>query len=368
MKRIDKNIRAESGFGLVEIMISLLLGIIIMLGVTQIVTNNSKTRWELERAGRQLENATYTLRLLEGDLTNASFWGERRAVDVISVPEICPATACDEATFPAIDDPVECQLNWAMGYPVQGGRATAATPDFSCPTADDSDDVDLITPKLGTDYIAVRRASSCAVGDAGCDAGDTSFHLQVNACSADGGADDIKISSKFISDITDFDFQNRDCTTAAPIYRYLSRIYYVNPDDQLVRAELTSEAEDVFEYVETPLVDNVELLRLEYGLDTDGNDGEEDLPADPSDPYPEVPNDARWSDVVRVKVSLMVRSQEASAGFRDEKIYTIVGQTYCADIPPRAACDVTIPEEFEGHRRQLFSRTVSLRNVAGKRE
>jgi type IV pilus assembly protein PilW len=367
MNNADRKIRTQTGFGLIEIMISLLLGIVIMLGVTQIATNSSKTRWELERAGRQLENASYALRLIESDLTSAAFWGERRAVDVISVPEICPATACDADDFPALDDPDECQLNWAMGFPVQGGSATVAQPDFSCPTVTVGDS-DLITPKLGTDYVAVRRASSCAVGDAGCDAGDTSFHLQVNACTDDGNADDIKTSSKFISDNADFSYQTRDCATAAPIYRYFSRIYYLNADDQLVRAELGSDAEDVFEYTETSLVEDVEILRLEYGLDTAGNDGEEDIPPDPTDPYPSVPDDARWSDVVRVKISLLVRSQEASAGFIDEKIYTIVGQTYCADIPPRAACDVTIPTEFENHRRQLFSRTVGLRNVAGRRE
>ena len=369
MKYATGTIPTQAGFGLVEVMISLLLGIFIMLGVTQIATNNSQTRWELERAGRLIENGAYALHLIEGDLTNAAFWGERRVVELLSIPGMCPATACDAATYPALDDPVECQLNWAMAFPVQGGSATAAQPNFSCPTADDSDDTDLITPKLGTDYIAIRRASSCAVGDAGCAAGDTSFHLQVNANKNSGEFEEVKISSKFVSDYSVFeDFLQRDGVTQAPIYRYISRIYYVNSSDQLVRAELGSDAEDVFEYVETPLVEDVELLRFTYGLDSSGNDGEEDIPPDLSDPYPSIANDARWSDTVKVRISMLVRSQEPSAGFRDDKIYTIVGQTYCADLPPRAACDVTIPAEFESHRRQLYSRTVSLRNVAGRRE
>ncbi len=369
MNYIHRRISAQAGFGLVEVMISLLLGIFIMLGVTQIASNNSNTRWEIERAGRQLENATYALHLIEGDLTNAAFWGERRVVEVLSIPDLCPATACDANTFPALDDPDECQLNWAMAFPVQGGSATIAQPNFSCPTADDSDDTDLITPKLGTDYVAIRRASSCAVGDVGCDAGDTSFHLQVNANKNSGEFEEIKISSKFISDHSNFeDFLQRDGVTPAPIYRYISRIYYVNASDQLVRAELGSDAENVFEYTETPLVEDIEMLRMTYGLDSSGNDGEEDIPADLSDPYPTIANDARWSDTVKVTISILVRSQEPSAGFRDDKIYTIVGQTYCADLPPRAACDVTMPAALEGYRRQLYSRTVSLRNVAGKRE
>lgn len=368
MKKSVTTTHKQTGFGLIEIMISLLLGIIIMLGVAEIATNNSKTRWELERAGRQLENAAYALNMIESELANSAFWGERRTLDVLGTPDMCPVTACSVEAFPAFDDPDECQLNWAMAFPVQGGRATVAEPGFSCATADDSDDIDTIRPKLDSDYIAVRRASSCAVDDAGCSAGDTSFHVQVNACAEEGISDVIKISSKFVSDISDFDYLQRDCETTAPIYRYINRIFYVNDDDQLVRAELTSEAEGSFEYVETPLVENVESLRFEYGLDTSGSDGMEDIPIDPNDPYPLTANDARWSDVVRVTVSMLVRNEMPSAGFTDDKIYTIAGQTYCADIPPRAACDVTIPAEFAGHRRQMYSRTVSLRNVAGRRE
>ena len=360
-----RQVRTQAGFGIIEIMIALLLGIFIMLGVTEIATKNSRTSYELENVGRQIENATSALRLLEGEMTNAAFWGERRAVDVSSMPPLCPAAACDQVVIPLLDDP-SCELNWAMGYPVQGGRATIAQPDFSCPTADDTGDTDLITPKIGTDYVAIRRASSCAVGDPGCAPGDTSFHLQVDACFKSLTPEDterVKISSTYVSDLADFDYRNRDCGTLeyAPIYRFISRIYYVNDDDQLIRAELDSDAEDTFEYTETPLVDNVEVLRLEYGLDTSG-DGQEDAPVDPLDPYPTIANDTRWSNVIRITISMVVRSGKPSAGFQEEKVYTVAGETYCA-----AGCDVTIPAEFVRHRRQLYTRTVSLRNVAGRR-
>ena len=41
----------SDGLGLIEIMIALALGVIIMLGVTEIATQNSLTRYELERTG-----------------------------------------------------------------------------------------------------------------------------------------------------------------------------------------------------------------------------------------------------------------------------------------------------------------------------
>jgi len=70
--------------------------------------------------------------------------------------------------------------------------------------------------------------------------------------------------------------------------------------------------------------------------------------------------------VVMARVSLVVRNTESSGGFVDDKIYTIAGDTYCTARTP--SCDVELPAAFEDHRRQVYSRTVGLRNVAGRRE
>lgn len=388
MKNTGRQNQSQAGFGLIEIMIALFLGVIIMLGVTEIATNNSKTTYELERAGRRIENAAYALRLLEGDLTNAAFWGERREVAAGAAP---PPICLDDGVVAAADADV---LEEALGYPLQGGHIYEAPYNvapykaIACPPA-----TFVMEPKPGTDYLAIRRASSCTLGSAGCDLAGTNFHLQVTACfNSDSPQDTERVEiSNDIDGALDpddaLDATQRDCTAIAPIYRFLNRIYYVNDEDQLVRVELVGTG-----YTETPLVDDIEMLRFEYGLDTDG-DGQEDLPADPDNPYPSVPegvdaaDGARWANVVRVTISLVVRSQVASGGFTDEKIYDLAKlkydysaspagksvdwdspTTYCANLPPRPACDVTIPAEFVNHRRQLFTRTVSLRNVAGRRE
>ncbi len=121
--------RPQAGFGLIEIMISLALGVIIMLGVTQVATNNSETRYELERSARQIENAAYALREMESDITNAGFWGEMGVQPVVTSPPlsppfpVCPDEACDRATDDDLSS-TSCELNRAMGFPVQGGSAS----------------------------------------------------------------------------------------------------------------------------------------------------------------------------------------------------------------------------------------------------
>lgn len=301
----------QRGFSLVEIMVAMVLGIVILLAVSEVFISNSRTRGEIEKTGRQIENGIYALGLMEDELANAGFWGEAGAQPVsATLPPLCPTTETD-----LID---------AMGYPVQGELSGT-----SCANS-----------KTGSDFIAVRRASTCAAGVSGCAAllaG--SFHLQVAACQSESpGAVLLKSNSAQLT------YRQRNCTTAAPIYRFLSRVYYVNASDELVRTQLDGSVYSAA----TALVDGIEIMRFEYGIDTDG-DSEVDV-------FTATPTTAQWSDVVAVKVSLIARNLEATAGYDDTRTYTIAGASY------------TVPTAVRSFKRQLYSTTVHLRNVAGRRE
>lgn len=318
--------RVQSGVGLLEVMIVLALGVVILLGVTEIANNNSYTRYELERSARQIENATYALRTLETDLRSAGFWGEAGEQPAgANLPPVCPGLGADLDT--ATDE-----LTEALGYPVQGEDELGSI---------------CVNRKAGSGFLAIRRASSCQIGTAGCDAAGTNFHLQVNACFVpDNDAAPLPGTITIDTDLDALTATQRDCTTQAPEYRLLSRVYFINSDDQLVRAELVGSG--TLDYVETPLIEGIEMMRFEYGLDTDG-DGQVDSQTN-------APSGTQWADVAMVKVSLVVRNLQPSAGFTDDKDYTIAGAAY------------DVPADFINHRREVYSRTVSLRNVAGRRE
>jgi type IV pilus assembly protein PilW len=317
----------QRGFSLIEIMVALALGAIILLGVAEIFTNNSQTRAEIERTGRQIESGSYALGVIESDLTNAGFWGEAGEQPAGgTLPPVCPGLGADLAVAAA-------ELGDSLGYPVQGEDALLS----SC-----------ISPKAGTEFISVRRAASCALGSAGCDPADSNFYLQVNACFEPSDSSlplpgILRISTV----ISDLDYTERDCATTAPQYRLLSRVYFVNDSDQLVRAEL-SRASGASVYVETPLVEGVETMKFEYGIDTDG-DGQVDVHTDS-------PSGTQWADVAMVRVYMVVRNLEPSGGYSDTRTYVVGGDNY------------TVPVAFQGHKRQVYARTVSLRNVAGRRE
>ena len=315
----------QGGFGLIEIMISLLLGIIIMLGVGEIATRNSLTRGELERSGRQIESAAYAMRLIETDLVSAGYWGEMgEQAAAGTLPPVCPGLGADLAA-------AATELRAATGYPVQGQDTLASN---------------CVVPTGGTDFLAIRRVNSCALGATGCEAAGSNFHLQVNSCFNASGLPPLPgINYLIDEDTDDLDYTQRDCSTEAPKYRFVSRVYYINDQAQLVRSEL--EGSGSADYQDVPLVDGVEMMRFEYGLDNDG-DGQVDVQTT-------TPLGPQWADVAMVRVSLVVRNLEPTAGFTDGKTYTLAGAPF------------TVPVGFESHRRQVYSRTVSLRNVVGRR-
>ncbi|MEP5568048.1 MAG: PilW family protein [Halioglobus sp.] len=337
------SIRAH-GLGIIEVMIALALGAIILLGVTEIASRNSITRNEVESTGRQIESAIYALRTIESDLTSAGFWGETGEQSAGgTLPPACVGTDPDGLT----------EMTEALGYPVQGEDDLGGTP--PC----------ITSLKANTDFIAIRRVSSCALGPAECGSADDNYHLQANACFVlDDDTKPLPGEVSIAVDPNDLDYTQYNCTDSAPVYRFLSRIYYVSEYDEdgdgvvdhvLRRAELQG-SEGSAAYEITGLVEGVELLKFVYGIDSDGDgmvDVEKPNPSDPSGP-----SGIEWSDVVMVRIHMVVRNLEPSPGYLDDRDYKVGGADY----------DATDFDAFKNHKRQLYTRTVSLRNVAGRRE
>lgn len=308
--------RLAQGFGLVEIMVSLLLGLIILLAISELFVSNSRTRSEIEKSAVQLENGRFAIQLLADEIANAGFSGERAPPFPSTVPGACVSPAN------------EAELVAALGSPVVGGSAAA-----SC----------VSSPKAGGDYVALRRVSNCSVGASGCTAfAEGHYHLQVSACETDlaNPSGNFLISRAATSLIA----RTRACDAArrAPIYRFLSRIYYVNSQDVLVRRELVGT-----EYAPSePLVEGIEKLAFEYGLDNNGDMA--------PDTYELASSVSDWRRVVSVRVWLVSRSLEATPGYTDDKTYVIAGSSYPVS-------------SHLNHKRHVHSTVVRLNSLAGRR-
>ncbi len=66
---------SQSGFGLVELMISVALGLIIMAGVVQLFANSTQSRITAEGASRLQENIRYAMQRIGDDVARAGNMG-----------------------------------------------------------------------------------------------------------------------------------------------------------------------------------------------------------------------------------------------------------------------------------------------------
>ena len=357
------------GFGLVELMIALALGTVIILGVTTLFSDSSRTLNDITRAGRQLENSLYAMDLLAKELSLVDYWGEANVpvdaddpaygplragelngLEISNYPQIPPLCIGTGAT--GFDARVE--LAWAMEYPLLAGlgsEVNAAVEDGSCKGGGS-------TASATAAYFAVRRASSCAVGDTEalkdiCRGADDFFYVQTNGCydenkGLSGGEVKLhQVDSSVFPGALDYTRYSCKSADAAPIYRYVSRIYYINASDQLVRLSLDNLLDSSLGYQQEILVDGVEDLQFEWFIDDTG-DGQ----------YNRVDTTLAYEDAVNVigaKIWLMVRSSRERPGYADDTVYTMAGNEW------------QVPEGMSGYPRTLQSRTVNLPNRVGRR-
>ena len=367
--------RASQGFGLVELMIALALGTVIILGVTTLFSDSSRALNDITRAGRQLENSLYAMDLLAKELALVDYWGEASGPVDADDPAYGPLRAAEidnlvigpyPATPPlcvgtgATGFEPRVELAWAMEYPLLAGLGSEVNAAVSTGQCKGGGSTATVTAA----YVAVRRASTCATGVAGqpaansCRPVDDFFYLQTNGCydeNAGLSGGEVKLyqaGSGTMSAMLDYTRYGCETNDFAPIYRYVSRIYYVNQSDQLVRLYFDDpdDPEGVnasLGYHEEILVEGVEDLQFEWFIDETGN-GEYDRVETTLDH-----TDA--ANVVGAKIWLMVRNTRERPGYTDNTIYTMAGSEW------------SVPVGMAAYPRTLQTRMVTLPNRVGRR-
>jgi type IV pilus assembly protein PilW len=149
----------------------------------------------------------------------------------------------------------------------------------------------------------------------------------------------------------------RDCTTIAALHRYRTHIYFIannnNPGDgipTLKRAELS--AGPAFTIV--PLVDGIENLQLQYGIDLPTIDGTPDsynaAPAAVGD----------WAAVVSVRINLLARNTEKTSG------YNASAKTFTLGYDAGGALISFTPPAGDNYKRHAYQSEVRMNNPAGR--
>lgn len=343
-------IHRQGGFSLIELMISITLGLIILTAIALVFFNASSSRTELERVSRQIENGRYAIDVLSSDLRAAGFYGE---LDVSTVAgTVLPIDPCSKTV-----------ADWNTGIPVPiQGYDNAGFTSANCT---------LTNLKPNTDVVVVRRVRTCVAGSANCGAVTSGApYLQVSLCATDTGVGPFG-TDKYVLDTSSgaFNFKKKDCTTAADKRLYYVHIYYISTDNGSGQSIPTLRRLDLdfsggsLTWTDNPLVEGIEELNLEYGIDQNGDGAPDVYTADPND-YPvgtctgACPLN-NWMNVVTVEMHLLARNLEESSDYTGGKTYTLgVDKT-------GAAVTVTPTDKY---RRHVYASLVRIANISNRRD
>ena len=353
---------ASRGLSLVELLISIALGLVILTALIVLYGNVSRTNFEMAKTNQLIENGRFAIQLLQEDVAHAGFWGA-----VESAPTAVPDPCLAYANWPTDAAELAAYKANLMAIPVQGyadGSTLAG-----CGAG-------LANVVAKSDVLIVRHANTCVAG-AGCDGGsDTGPHIQVSACRSDAPPEPAYVLDvPAVLDAMARPIRTRaGCAIAGPPWpspwpagsvaprrKMVVNIYYVANSaagiPTLMRAEFRNGAYTAAQ----PLIDGIEGFRVEYGIDDLGSNG---LPISATNPgdgnadryvscAPSCALDV-LQNMVAVKLHVLSRNLEPTSGYVDSKSYSL------GPLAVAAANDQ--------YKRHVFSTTVRMVNPSSRRE
>jgi type IV pilus assembly protein PilW len=328
---------SQRGLSLIEMMISISIGLFLLAGLVGIFVNSSQTSAELSRQAQQVENGRFAMQTLVDDLTLAGYYGHYAPPAATAAPDPCTITVA--------------ALTAALPMPVQAYNAPLSPP---APVSGCLTDANHVQD---TDILVVRRADTQETTGTNFEIG----RIYIQASPDPSSTPVIAAATATNGPVALFPLKNKD-NSIAPRRKLHVHIYFISPCSQplvctgavtddsiptLKRIELTSAGLQI-----VPIAEGIENLQFDYGLDADG-DGAPETPfvADPATP-------ANWTNVVALQVALLARNVESSPGYADTKTYNL-GQFATSFTPSGAAASF---------KRHAYTGLVRVVNTSARRE
>lgn len=385
------------GYTLIELMIALTVGLIILAGVSLLFLSMMRSREELEKSNRQIENGRYAMDALAEDLRHAGYYGLKSfSCEEIYGNNTCASPGAITSTtathpvmwyrvdFSTLPLPNICQTDvtrWISStsthpdytyytanyflWAVQGYNNVSTFPQTGCLSGGTS-----LPPMYGgapnsdgtysgTDILIIRRQST----DAGCTATNQPC-IQSGSLPGDGNR---TITLKVGLPATTFDLERVSGTSYATteVNRLTTHIYFIAPcsygtgtdgvcqagDDTtptLKLLELYGDNSTGPAFRMVNVAEGIEDINYEYGIDND-NDGSPDV-------FTDAPTTLQWLSVVAVRINLLARNIDATGGTAEQKTFNL--GTGKASIVPTA----------RQYRRHMYTQTVRVNNPSMRKE
>jgi type IV pilus assembly protein PilW len=350
------NRTSQRGLSLVELMISITIGLLILSALATLFVNQSNTRMELDKSNRLIDNGRYAVEVLSENLRLAGFYGEGE----LTVAPVILDPCTSNLSTPNLSD-----LRSALGLYVAGyNAASSSTTIGSLPCG-------LVTAdlKAGSDILVLRRADTAPIAIASAIPG--MHYIQLSNCK--NNTESVTSASSVIdTTAANYILHQRDCVSGANVRRFVVQTYFISPNNiagdgiptlKVIEFDqnftgistihecvnhATPASPTLNCFVITPLVEGIEYLQVEYGVDGD-NDGV-------ADSY--VTNCATavcWSNVVSVKLNVIARNTEPTTGYINNNTYAL---GLAGSFGPFS----------DNYKRHVYTQVVRLVNPSSRRE
>jgi type IV pilus assembly protein PilW len=347
---------AQTGFSMVELMVSLTLSLILLAGVLSLVYSSKITYLENQRVAGNQEGARAAFEMILRDLRGSGFPG-------CSQPVATMVTSQNILANPT-------SLLWALDVPLQGYEGSSGTwapaldplltgaapppspgndiiairtihpgqPQFRTTVGVDPDD-DIVVAKTATQQVA---GNTFVIGDY---QAETFFEATVtdNKTTATLKRDTTGTPSNGSADLLAAFKVGALVTSIDTVVYYIApsataAVQNGQPGPSLWR--IVSSANNA---APQEVIPDVERMEVQYGLDTNADNA-----VDEYDNADVINAAGTWSNVISVRIAILVRSAQANSPEVDKKTYTLLD---------------TVVKPFNDHyERSLYTTTVTLRN------
>jgi len=300
----------QRGFSLTELMVAMVIGLIILAGVSSVMVSNKKTYTAQDSLARLQENARAAMLIMTRDLRNVGYWGCNPD------PENVTNLLNGAATNYLYDNSTPLEGAEAGGTFYPSGTAMTLAPrantDVLMIRGLDTSSAGRIQEAMPStsQNIKVLDGHGLATGDvvALTDCNSTDIFQVTGIQDAGGGKDMLKHESDVNPPVPG----NRELdgpNTISKAYgddaifmKYMSHAYFIAPgtsgEPSLFRQKLTATGPESQE-----LVEGIENLQVQYGVDTDN-----DKIADVYNKANLVGAATNWNNVVSVRFGIVARA------------------------------------------------------------
>jgi type IV pilus assembly protein PilW len=330
------------GLSLIELLVAMAIGVVLILGATQVYVSSRNTYAVNETVARLQENARYALAVMEPDLRMANYWG------LTKYPYALTGASVQTQPGSAIASNA-CGNNFAVDINIylQADNGAAGGYSLACAPFNNA--------ALATaDTVTVRRVSRFV-------------RTPPNPVGTVVVCTNYDSSGGLFSDGTPCTTQGGDLVV---------HTYYVDTTSSQVgvpslrRMELNGNA-----FQDQEVIPGVEDMQIQFGIDPSGLNGSAQYYVDPmiyanwaaliNSPPPAVA-----AQVVSVRIWMLLRSDQPEVGYVDNQTYSygdrLVANGVTGDLASAGAATSayrpSLNPAVRTYRRILVSRTVQLRN------